>query len=269
VSVRQDIAAKVFHVELQTPKQTAKTLEELNKQFEDFSTKYRALIEHGHCVCITDNPMGLLSFQGTEVLEELVLPTPPGHLSIHLNTFHTPGDLERILEACLKLGATSLLIISGDGNDRLPKLRPDQVGQPDAASVTSVELLRHIRDRYDGRFELGVAFNPYEPQDHEIQKMRRKIDAGASFIVTQPILGRHEALDRLLEQVDIPVVVEAWMSRKLHLLSQCVGYEIPEGTVHDPMAGLAELVANYPGCGLYLSMLGYKTQLPHLREIWS
>ena len=53
------------------------------------------------------------------------------------------------------------------------------------------------------------------------------------------------------------------------LLSQCVGYEIPEDTVYDPMAGLAQLVRNYPGCGLYLSMLGYKTQLPHLREIWS
>ena len=269
MTVRQDIDGKVFHVELQTPKQNVRTLEELEGKLQEFAGKYRTLIGQGHCVCITDNPMGLLSFQGTEVIRELGLSAPRGQLSIHLNTFHTPGDLERILDDCLALGVDNLLIISGDGSDRLPKLRPDQVDAPDTASVTSVELIRHIHRRYGGRFELGVAFNPYEPRDHEMEKMRRKLDAGAAFIVTQPILGRHEALDRLLEQVDVPVVVEAWMSRKLHLLSQCIGYEIPENTVYDPMGTLRELTKNYPSCGLYLSMLGFKTQLPHLREIWS
>jgi len=269
MSINEHIEHKIFHVELQTPKQNVKTLPELQENLDQFARKYTTLLDQGHCVCITDNPMGLLSFQGTEVIKELGLPCPAGQVSVHLNTFHTPADLQRIIDDCLKLGIGNLLIISGDGSDRLPKLQPQDVAADEAASVTSVELIRHIRQRWNGQFELGVAFNPYEPFDHEMEKMRRKIDAGAQFIVTQPILGRHEMLDKLLKLVDMPVVVEAWMSKKLHLLSLCVGYEIPEDTVHNPMDTLKQLVQNYPGCGLYLSMLGYKTQLPHLRKVWN
>jgi methylenetetrahydrofolate reductase (NADPH) len=108
---------------------------------------------------------------------------------------------------------------------------------------------------------LGVAFNPYEPQEHEAGKMRRKIDAGAEFICTQPVLGRDEHVLGL-KQYGMPVFVECWMSKKLHLLSQCVGYTIPETTAYDPLSTLKELQTLYSGFGLYLAMLGMKTQFP-------
>ena len=57
------------------------------------------------------------------------------------------------------------------------------------------------------------------------------------------------------------------MSKKLHLLSECVGYEIPEDTEYDPISALKELQTMYPTCGLYLALLGYKTQYPILKDI--
>jgi methylenetetrahydrofolate reductase (NADPH) len=133
--------------------------------------------------------------------------------------------------------------------------------------VTSVELLRYIDREYPGQFTCGVAFNPYEPQEDEIAKMKRKADAGATFIITQPIIGRDDRLAGL-EPFGLPVILDAWMSKKLHLLSECVGHEIPEGTPYDPMENLRELRRNYPDYGLYLAILGFKTQYPLLPEIW-
>jgi len=133
--------------------------------------------------------------------------------------------------------------------------------------VTSVELLQYIRAKYPGRFTCGVAFNPYEPQDHELEKMKRKVAAGAEFIITQPILGRDERVFSL-KQFGLPVILDAWMSKKLHLLSECVGYTIPENTAYDPIANLRELRTHFPDCGLYLALLGFKTQYPLLGEIW-
>lgn len=58
------------------------------------------------------------------------------------------------------------------------------------------------------------------------------------------------------------------MSKKLHLLSECVGYTITEDTPHDPILNLHELRRNHPHCGLYLALLGFKTQFPLLKDVW-
>jgi len=170
---------KQFHVEILTPKQKSQKLE---ADLERFAEKYREVFEAGHMICITDNPLGHLSFQGTEVIEELGLPTNAEQVSIHLNTFHTKKDLDALLATTIDLGINNLLIITG----------------------------------------------PF----------------------------------------GIPVVVECWMSKKLHLLSECVGYEIPEDTPYDPMANLRALMANYPHCEYYLALTGFKSQWPYLDRVW-
>jgi methylenetetrahydrofolate reductase (NADPH) len=157
-------------------------------------------------------------------------------------------------------------VVSGDGSQRLHRLEPEEVGI-DCKTVTSVELLRTIDREYPGRFVSGVAFNPYEPQDAEIEKMKRKAAAGARFIITQPILGRDDRVDAL-RPFGLPVILDAWMSKKLHLLSECVGHEIPEGTPYDPLENLKELRRNYPDYGLYLAILGFKTQYPLLPTLF-
>ncbi|HOW84846.1 MAG TPA: methylenetetrahydrofolate reductase [Candidatus Aminicenantes bacterium] len=255
---------KIFHVELQTPKRSS---EDIEKDLQTFADKYRKVIEAGWTVCITDNPMGLLSYGAMETIELLGLPVPPGQLMVHLNTFHPRAEIDAILEAFAAAGGSHLLVVSGDGSQRLHRLEPAEVGI-DCQTVTSVELLRYIDREHKGRFTCGVAFNPYEPQDAEIEKMKRKVGAGASFIITQPVLGRDDRLDGLVP-FGLPVVLDAWMSKKLHLLSECVGHEIPEGTPYDPMENLRELRRNYPDYGLYLAILGFKTQYPLLQGLWT
>ncbi len=260
------IRNKIYHVEILPPKQDTEKLEE---DLESFAVKYRRVMESGHCSCITDNAMGLLAFQGTEILEELNLPSPAEQVMIHLNTFHTKTDLDRILTFCRTRRIDSLLVVSGDGSDRLPRLKPADLGFPEAETVTSVELLRYIRREHGDAFTLGVAFNPYEPEEHEFAKMERKLAAGASFIITQPLIEKNAVVDRLLARYPgIPVTVEAWMSKKIHLLSEAVGYEIPENTEFDPIATLRTLHSLYPKCGVYLSLLGFKTQYDLIRDTW-
>ena len=99
--------------------------------------------------------------------------------------------------------------------------------------------------------------------------MDRKIKAGATFIVTQPIIKKDSIIDELLEKYsDIPVIIEAWMSRKIHLLSEAVGYDIPEDTQFDPIETLKMIHQMYPQCGVYLSLLGFKTQYHLISDTW-
>ena len=261
--MQQHIDRKVYHVEILTPKQNSEKLEE---DLQTFEQKFRRVMDEGHMACITDTPMGMLRFQCTEMIQELGLPVLPEQLMIHLNTFHTKADLDGILSTAKQLGIIYFLIISGDGSERLPRLKGSDVGY-EVESVTSVELLKYIRREYPGAFHLGVAFNPYEPADHEVEKLRRKVDAGAEFVITQPIIEKHDGLAALVP-FGLPVVIECWMSKKLSLLSECVGYEIPEGTPYDPLGNLRTLITNYPRYGFYLSILGFKTQLPLIRDLW-
>ena len=262
------IKNKIYHVEILPPKQ-AVTIEKLHEGLERFKNKYNRVMADGRCACITDNAMGLLAFQGAEVIEELKLDVNPEQVMIHLNTFHTKENLDEILTSCIKLGIKYLLVISGDGSDRLPKLQPSDIGAEGVEAVTSVELTRYILKEYPGKFVIGVAFNPYEPEEHEFAKLDRKIDAGATFIITQPIIEKNEIVDKLLaDYPQMPTIVEAWMSKKLSLLSDAVGYEIPEDTVFDPIATLGKLHELYPKCGVYLSLLGLKYQINKIGGLW-
>ena len=46
-----------------------------------------------------------------------------------------------------------------------------------------------------------------------------------------------------------------------------VGYPIPEDAVFDPIETLKKLKELYPGCGLYLSLLGFKTQYETIEQM--
>ncbi|MDR1734004.1 MAG: methylenetetrahydrofolate reductase [Oscillospiraceae bacterium] len=255
---------RTFEVEIIPPKHAS---DKIPADLQLFADKYKRVMDSGFTVCITDNAMGLLAFQGHECIEYLGLPVKPEQLSIHLNTFHSKADLVKLLDDCNAMGVRNFLIISGDGSDRLPKLQPHEVEAEGTASVTSVELLAWIKKHYP-QFKLGVAFNPYEPPEDEFEKMERKIAAGASFIVTQPIIEKNAIVDELLEKYpDVPVIIEAWMSKKLHLLSDAVGYTIPEDTPFDPLTTLEQLLEIYPQCGFYLSILGFKTQYGRVEEL--
>ncbi len=258
------IKNNICHIEVLTPRQDSK---DLDKSIDRFVTKYTAVTEAGYVLSIPDNPLGNVHFQTLEMISELELPALPEQTAVHINTFHTKQDLDKMLADCTSLGFTTLLIISGDGSERLPKLQPESIGV-NTQSVTSVELLQYIHREHPGVFECGVAYNPYEPADHEVEKLHRKIDAGAAYVVTQPILGEDDRVN-VLRSCGIPGYIGGWMSKKIHLLSECVGYEIPEDTPYDPMGNLKQLYKSYSDFGMYLAMVGFKTQFPYLKDIWT
>ena len=264
MGLSETAAERSYHIEIIPPKQDS---EKLESDLKLFASKLERVMNSGFTASITDNAMGLLAFQGHECIEELGLDIKPEQILIHLNTFHTKKNLDEILSSCLRLGIRSVLAISGDGSTRLPKLRPAEVESEDTLAVTSVELIRYIRKHYPD-FTVGVAFNPYEPEKHEFEKLDRKLSSGASFVITQPIIEQNAVIDRLLrEYAGLPVTIEAWMSKKLYLLSDVVGYPIPEDAKYDPLATLDKLQRIYPQCGFYLSLLGFKTQYSFIEEM--
>jgi len=254
------MVSKKWVIEVLTPRQNEDNLE---AGLDRFAQRYETVVKNGYVVSIPDNSMGKPHFRATEVISELGLPVIPEQLLIHLNTFHTKEDLQNILTTAAEIKARNLLVITGDGSERLTKLSPDSIGIQ-CNSVTSVELLRHIAREYPGKFTCGVVFNPYEPLDHEVEKMHRKIEAGAKFAITQPLIGRDDRFDSLRD-FNLPIVIGAWMSRNTRLLSDCIGYPLPEDLHYDPIENLKELRRNYPDYGLYLSLLNLGGQLPSIK----
>lgn len=125
-------------------------------------------------------------------------------------------------------------------------------------TVTSVELLDYIQTRYPGQFVCGVAFNQYEPSDHEQAKLARKLAPGARFIITQPSL-ESDARVRDLAQFNVPVFVGSWFSKRLDLLYRCLGTDMKTTPVdYDPVRNFQRLGEWYPGLGRYCSQLGFK-----------
>ena len=249
------------HIEMIPPKHASQKLE---SDLALFSEKYIRYLEDGFTVSITDNAMSRLAFQAHEVIGEMKLPTRPDQILIHLNTFHRKEELDRILAFGRENGIRNYLAVTGDGSDKMHKLLPEELEAEDVPVATSVELIRYIR-KYYPEFIIGAAFNPYEPPETEFAKLKKKLEAGASYVITQPIIDKNEQVDRLIrEYPDLPVVIEIWMSRKLYLLSDVFGKEIPEDAPYDPIETRKKIMALYPGYGTYLALLGYKTQYPAL-----
>ena len=257
------ITEQKYFNEVLTPKQNS---EDIEKDLEKFAVKYQASLDNNFVICITDNPMGNLSFEAFETIETTEVPLKPENLLIHLNTFHRKQDLDRILKTMADNGVENILAVSGDGTERLHRLSPEEVGF-DVTSVTSVELMKYIEREYPNTFKFGVAFNHYEPQESEREKLNRKFDAGAEFIITQPVIKQNENID-WLKTLNVPVVVEAWMSKRIDLVAECVGYDLPdeEKLSYDGIENLKHLRKNYPDFGVYFAFLGMKKQILRLPE---
>ncbi len=174
-----------YVIELLTPKQSDPDFE---ARLEVFAERYLRILAAGAIVSIPDNPMGNVHFTAQEVVEFLGLPLDPERTLLHLNSFHLKSDLDMFLGGAADRGVRNLLVVSGDGGPKLPRLEPSDVGI-ETKTVTSTVLLQYIEREYPRTFTCGVAFNQYEPAEHELERLDRKLDAGARFVITQPVLG--------------------------------------------------------------------------------
>ena len=119
----------------------------------------------------------------------------------------------------------------------MPKLDAKSIGSSRSVA-TSIDLIRYISSQYAGQFMSGAAFNPYNPMPFELNRMKQKIEAGATYSVTQPIIGKDEHVDKL-KDFDFAVVVEAWMSVNIDLLYKSVGKDKDKkAEIYDPLENL-------------------------------
>lgn len=244
-----------YLVEILTPKRTGSGID--RKAAYQFAERYFRIMDLGLGLSVPDNPMGQPRLSVLEMVEFCDLPVPPGRIVMNLNTFHAKDELDKILENAARLGIEYILVVRGDGGPLLSKLDAKSIGG--ARSIaTSIDLIRYINNAYSGTFKTGAAYNQYNAMPFESNRLTQKIDAGARFVITQPVIGRDEQVNALFEH-QVPVVVEAWMSQNIELFLKSVRSSAPAVTADfNPADNLQVLHTAYPRCPIYLSMLGFR-----------
>ena len=244
-----------YLVELLSPKRTAD--DQMEGFLDRFAERYRRIMDAGCGLSIPDNPMGQPRLGALESIDLRNLSVDPAKVVMNLNTFHTKSELDGLLQNAAQANLKYILVVRGDGGPLLSKLDPKSIGGK-LSVATSIDLIRYINMEYSDQFIIGAAFNPYNPMPFELNRMKQKIDAGAKYVVTQPIIGQDENVDKL-KDFNIPIVVEAWMSKNIDLLYRSVGKDKDErAEKYDPTENLKALHASYPDCCVYLSMLSFK-----------
>ncbi|MGD8975327.1 MAG: methylenetetrahydrofolate reductase [Desulfobacterales bacterium] len=244
-----------YVVELLSPKRSAG--HQMESFLDRFAERYRRIMDAGCGLSIPDNPMGQPRLGALESIQLRGLSVDPAKVVMNLNTFHTKSELDGLLQNAAQANLKYLLVIRGDGGPLLSKLDPKGVGGK-LSVATSIDLIRYINKEFSDQFITGAAFNPYNRMPFELSRMKQKIDAGAKYVVTQPIIGQDENVDKL-KDFNIPIVVEAWMSKNIDLLYRSVGKDKDErAEKYDPTENLKALHASYPECCVYLSMLSFK-----------
>jgi len=244
-----------YLVELLSPKRSVD--DQIEGLLDRFAERYRRIIDAGCGISIPDNPMGQPRLGALESIDLRGLSVDPEKVVMNLNTFHTKSELDGLLQKAVRANLKYILVVRGDGGPLLPKLDSKSIGGK-LSVATSIDLIRYINNEYSDQFITGTAFNPYKPMPFELNRMKQKIDAGAKYVVTQPIIGKDENVDRL-KDFNIAVVVEAWMSNNINLLYKSVGKEKDEkAEKYDPLENLKALHEYYPECCVYLSMLSFK-----------
>ena len=118
------------------------------------------------------------------------------------------------------IGIRNLICITGDP----PKLGnyPDATAVFDVDAIGLVNIVRNLNHGLDiggnpiGHgtcFVIGVGANPGLPDmDEEIRRFHYKVEAGAEYVVTQPVfdIGQLESFLRRIEDCRIPVIAGIW-----------------------------------------------------------
>lgn len=245
-----------YIVELLSPKRSIEG-QVVEQHLDRFADRYQRIINAGLGLSIPDNPMGQPRKGALESIGLKKLQLNSNRIVMNLNTFHTKSELDEMLKKAVAAKLKYILVVRGDGGPLLSKLDPKSIGGTRSVA-TSIDLIRYINMEFPGKFITGAAYNPYKPVSFELKHMTQKIEAGAKFAVTQPIIGRDQSVDEL-KLLNIPIIVEAWMSKNIDLLYRSVGKEKDAmAENYDPIENLKALHTFYPECCVYLSMLSFK-----------
>jgi methionine synthase I (cobalamin-dependent)/5,10-methylenetetrahydrofolate reductase len=216
----------------------------------------RALAKHPRidAVDINSNPLARLRMDSLWLAAEV-----QREAGIEAIPHVTPRDaslmgLQAQLLGAWHAGIRNLLAVSGD-----PSQLGDYPGAHDVYHVDIFELVRSISRMAEGfdcagnpigdppAFLLGVAINPAaDDLDHEIERMKRKVDAGAHFVMSQ-VFFAWEPWERLVERcggkLPVPALVAIWPLPSFKLALR-LHHEVPGIFVPDDL--LASLEAAGP-----------------------
>ena len=199
-----------------------------------------------YAVTLADNPMasvrvdtqaiaGMLTVRGIRVMPHIT------------GRDRNRIALQSVLMGSHVMGVRSVLCVTGD-----PVRMYHESNTSGVFDVTSIGLVKLVSEFNLGKrlpgdtrtsFAIGVAFNPnVRSIEGQIGKLKRKIDAGAHFALTQPIFDvdrfsiMREALDKA--SIDIPVfvgILPLVSKRQMDFLhNEVPGIYIPPA-VHDRM----------------------------------
>jgi methylenetetrahydrofolate reductase (NADPH) len=127
----------------------------------------------------------------------------------------TCTDMERTqvddaLRRAYKAGCTNILALRGD-----PPRDQEKWEAKDGGFRYAKDLVKYIRTRYGDHFDIGVAGYPEGCDDHRnvdvlIDHLKEKVDAGATFVVTQMFYDVEIFLDWVKKcrdrGIDIPII---------------------------------------------------------------
>ncbi|WP_231493471.1 methylenetetrahydrofolate reductase [Alicyclobacillus macrosporangiidus] len=147
------------------------------------------------------------------------------------------------------LGIHHVLLVTGD-----PSRFGDLPGATSVYDVSSIELTKMVKRlnqgiafsgqpmKHPSRFVVGTSFNPHVANfEKAIDRLRRKLDAGADFVMTQPVFDMRmfERIARAAEPFGVPVfagvmpLTSARNARFLH-------HEVPGIRIPDEILGRME-----------------------------
>ena len=218
---------------------------------EKFFAAAEALTRAGSdAITLADNSLAILrvsNFAVAAMLKQRGI-TPLLHLSCRDSNVI---GLQSELLGMAAMGMRHVLALTGDpakGGDH-----PDATSVYDVNSIGLLEIIRRLNEGYtqagtdlQARPELvaGCTFNPNSRNlDAQVQKLERKIKAGARYVMTQPVFETRlvEETARRTAHFGVPVFVGVWPllngRQALFLHNEVPGISIP-GPIMSRMEGL-------------------------------
>jgi methionine synthase I (cobalamin-dependent)/5,10-methylenetetrahydrofolate reductase len=203
---------RVIICELDPPKTLA---------LEKYLAGAQALTRAGcDAITLADNSLAILRVSNLAIgaiLKERFSITPLLHLSCRDRNVL---GLQSELLGMAALGMRHVLPLTGD-----PARVGDHPGAASVYDVNSIELISIIRQlnagfTYAGKplkaatnFVIGCTFNPNaKTLDPQVQRLERKVAAGAQFAMTQPVfdVDRVKEMKRRTEHLGIPIFTGVW-----------------------------------------------------------
>lgn len=145
------------------------------------------------------------------------------------------------------LGVRHILLVTGD-----PTRFGDLPGATSVYDVSSTELTRMVKRlntgvafsgasmRHPSKFVVGTSFNPHVANfDRALDRLRRKVDAGADYVMTQPVFDTRTA-DRIAEathNLGVPLFLGV-MPLVSHRNAQFLHNEVPGIVIPDEIRSI-------------------------------